>query len=364
MNSDDYCTDAARWGALSARDRAADGYFYYGVRTTGVYCRPSCGARRARPENVRFFDDIEGAQRAGLRPCKRCRPDAVLRPDRQAALIAQACRSIESAEQMPTLASLAQGAQLSRFHFHRLFKRQVGLTPREYMHAVRAQRVRDGLQRAGSVTGAIFDAGYGSSSRFYERSVHSLGMVPSAYRRGAAGEQIRFAIGDCSLGKILVAATTRGVCAILLGDDPTVLLRDLQQRFSKAQLIAGGAEFADSVARVTALVEQPGRDLDLPLDVRGTAFQHRVWQSLRAIPPGSTVSYAEIARRIGQPQCVRAVGQAIAANPLAVAIPCHRVVGSDGSLTGYRWGQTRKRTLLRREGEQDHAVAAAASKTA
>jgi len=356
MNCDNYTTDAARWSALGARDRAADGYFYYGVRTTGVYCRPSCGARRARPENVSFFDDIEAAQRAGLRPCKRCRPDAVLRPDRQAALIAQACRSIESAEEMPTLAALAQSAQLSRFHFHRLFKRQVGLTPREYMHAVRARRVRDGLQRADSVTGAIFDAGYGSSSRFYEHSAQSLGMVPSVYRRGAAGEQIRFAIGECSLGKILVAATARGVCAISLGDDPNELLRDLQRRFDKAQLIAGGDEFQDWVACVTALVEQPMHDLQLPLDVRGTAFQHRVWQALRSIPAGSTVSYAEIARRIGQPQCVRAVGQAIGANPLAVAIPCHRVLGSNGSLSGYRWGQTRKRALLAREADPAQAA--------
>lgn len=364
MNRDQYTTDAARWSALSARDRAADGYFYYGVRTTGVYCRPSCGARRARPENVRFFDGIEAARQAGLRPCKRCRPDAVLRPDRQAALIAQACRNIESAEQMPTLASLAQEAQLSRFHFHRLFKRQVGLTPRQYMHAVRAQRVRDGLQRAESITGAIFEAGYGSSSRFYERSGHSLGMVPSVYRRGAAGELIRFAIGDCSLGKILVAATARGVCAILLGDDANALLRDLQRRFGKAQIAAGGAEFQDSVARVATLVEQPMRGLELPLDVRGTAFQHRVWEALRSVPPGSTVSYAEIARRIGQPRCVRAVGQAVAANPLAVAIPCHRVVASDGSLSGYRWGQARKRQLLAREGGQKSADPVAIPETA
>jgi AraC family transcriptional regulator of adaptative response/methylated-DNA-[protein]-cysteine methyltransferase len=359
MNHDPYSTDAARWSALSARDRAADGHFYYGVRTTGVYCRPSCGARRARPENVLFFDDIEAARQAGLRPCKRCQPDAGLGPDAQAALIARACRTIEGAEQMPSLSALAQGANLSRFHFHRLFKRQIGLTPREYMHAVRARRVRDGLQRADSITGAILEAGYGSSSRFYERSTASLGMIPSVYRRGAAGAQIRFAIGDCSLGKVLVAATARGLCAILLADDPNALLRDLQQRFSKAQLIAGGPDFQDWVARVTALVEQPGRDLDLPLDVRGTAFQHRVWQALRAIPPGSTVSYAEVARRIGSPRCVRAVGQAVGANPLAIAIPCHRVVGSDGSLSGYRWGQTRKRALLAREGEQDQPVAAA-----
>jgi AraC family transcriptional regulator, regulatory protein of adaptative response / methylated-DNA-[protein]-cysteine methyltransferase len=220
------------------------------------------------------------------------------------------------------------------------------------------------LQSADSVTGAIFEAGYGSSSRFYERSTDSLGMVPSVYRQGAAGEQIQFAIGDCSLGKILVAATARGVCAILLGDDPRALLQDLQQRFSKAELSAGGAEFQDWVARVTELVEQPTRDLDLPLDLRGTAFQHRVWQALRKVPPGSTVSYAEIARRIGQPQCVRAVGQAIAANPLAVAVPCHRVVGSDGSLTGYRWGQTRKRTLLAREREQYDATTATTAATA
>lgn len=349
MNRDDYSSEASRWSALQARDRAADGHFYYGVRTTGVYCRPSCGARRARPENVAFYEDIAAARAAGLRPCRRCRPDAALPPDRQTALVAQACRLIESAEQMPTLAALAARAQLSRFHFHRLFKRQLGLTPRQYVHAVRAQRMREGLQRADSITGAIFEAGFGSSSRFYEHSAHALGMVPSVYRRGAAGELIRFAIGDCSLGKILVAATTRGLCAILLGDDPQALLSDLQQRFDRAQLVAGDAEFHDWVRRVTMHVEQPAGELELPLDIRGTAFQHRVWQALRSVPAGSTVSYAEIARRIGQPQCVRAVGQAVGANPLAVAIPCHRVLARDGSLSGYRWGQRRKRELLARE---------------
>lgn len=353
-----YTTDAARWDALRARNRAADGHFYYGVLTTGVYCRPSCGARRARPENIRFYENIDAARKAGLRPCLRCRPDAAPLPDRQSALIARACRTLEQSEPMPTLAALAASAQLSRFHFHRLFKQHLGLTPREYASAVRAQRLRAGLQSADSITGAIVAAGYGSSSRFYERSVQSLGMRPSVYRRGAAGEQIRFAIGDCSLGKLLLAATARGVCAILLGDNPNVLLRDLQQRFGKARLTAGGADFHDWLERATALVEQPARGLKLPLDLRGTAFQHRVWQALCAIPAGSTVSYAEVARRIGRPQGVRAVGQAIAANPIAVAIPCHRVVGGDGSLSGYRWGQSRKRLLLAREGELSQGSAA------
>jgi AraC family transcriptional regulator, regulatory protein of adaptative response / methylated-DNA-[protein]-cysteine methyltransferase len=344
-----FATGAARWAALRARDPAADGCFYFGVSTTGIYCRPSCASRRARAEHICFYDDIAAARAAGLRPCKRCRPDGVSRFDQHAALIARACRRIENAVEVPDLAALAREAHLSRFHFHRLFKQHTGLTPRGYLRAQRAQRMRGALARGESVTGAIFTAGYGSSSRFYEGGAQALGMTASVYRARGAGEQIAFALRDCSLGKVLVAATRRGVCSILLGDDAAVLLQELQRRFSAARLTAGNRRFQRTVAQVVALVEQPGRGLELPLDVRGTAFQHRVWQALRAVPPGQTVSYGEIARRLGRPKAVRAVARAVATNPVAIAIPCHRVIASDGSLSGYRWGVARKRALLTRE---------------
>jgi AraC family transcriptional regulator of adaptative response/methylated-DNA-[protein]-cysteine methyltransferase len=344
-----FATDAARWDALRTRDRSADGFFYYGVRTTGIYCRPSCGARRAQPQHILFYDDIAAAQAAGLRPCKRCRPGAPAPSDRAAALVAEACRRIEQATEMPNLAALARTAKLSQFHFHRLFKQRTGLTPRAYMNATRAQHVRAALQRGSSVTGAIFEAGYSSSSRFYEHSARALGMMPSAYRDGGAGEQIHYALTACSLGQALVATTDRGICAILLGDDATELLAELQQRFRRAHLIAAGAPFEQSVAKVVALVEHPAAGLDLPLDLRGTAFQHRVWQALRAVPAGTTVSYGEIARRLGVPNCARAVGRAVGSNPVAIAVPCHRVIASDGSLSGYRWGRSRKQALLARE---------------
>jgi AraC family transcriptional regulator of adaptative response/methylated-DNA-[protein]-cysteine methyltransferase len=264
-------------------------------------------------------------------------------------VVAGLCRLIENAERAPGLAQLARHAGCSPWHLHRVFKAVTGLTPRAYAEAHRSRRVRQGLARGAAVTDAINDAGFGSSSRFYEKSNAVLGMTPTHYRAGGAGTQIRFAVGRCFLGEILVAASARGVCAILLGDDPDVLLRDLQDRFPRAELLGGVAPFERMVARVIAFVERPRTGLDLPLDVQGTAFQQRVWQALRRIPPGSTASYAEIARRIGAPQAVRAVAGACAANTLAVAIPCHRVVRSDGALSGYRWGVARKRNLLERE---------------
>lgn len=346
-------TDAGRWDALRRRDPAADGRFVYAVRSTGVYCRPSCAARPARPENVAFYDTNAEAERAGFRPCKRCRPDGPSQAERRAEAVARACRLIDEAEEVPPLDQLAAAAGLSPHHFHRIFKQATGVTPRAYAEARRAARVAGTLQEAGSVTEAIYEAGYGSSGRFYETAGARLGMTPTAYRRGGAGEAIRFAVGACSLGSILVAATERGVCAILLGDDPEALLRDLQDRFPKAELIGGDAGFEVTVAQVVGLVEAPGTGLDLPLDIGGTAFQQRVWQALRAIPAGRTASYAEIARAIGEPAAVRAVARACGANPLAVAIPCHRVVRSDGGLSGYRWGVERKRDLLERERMED-----------
>jgi AraC family transcriptional regulator, regulatory protein of adaptative response / methylated-DNA-[protein]-cysteine methyltransferase len=338
-----------RWAAVVARDRAADGRFVYAVRTTGIYCRPSCPSRRARPENVEFHASAADAERAGFRACRRCRPDQAVPRAAQAALVTDLCRYIEQTEQPPTLAQLAQRAGLSAFHLHRLFKAATGVTPKQYADAHRSQRVRHQLRHGSSVTDAIYDAGFNSSGRFYDQSPALLGMTPSRYRAGGTDTVIRFAVGECSLGSILVAASDRGVCAILLGDDPERLVRDLQDRFPCADLIGSDAEFERLVARVVGLIEAPTRGLDLPLDVRGTAFQQRVWRALRAVPPGRTASYTEIARRIGAPTSVRAVAHAVAANPIAVAIPCHRIVRSDGALAGYRWGIERKRALLDRE---------------
>ena len=343
-------TDDKRWAAVVDRDRTAEGHFVLAVTTTGIYCRPGCPARRPRRENVRFFAHAEQAERAGFRPCKRCRPEGPTIEERRAAAVARACRLIDSAEEAPDLAALAHEAGMSRYHFHRVFKSATGLTPRAYAAARRAQRVRKALQEGATVTDAIHEAGYGSAGRFYDASEEVLGMPPASYRRGGRAETIRFALGECSLGSILVAATGRGVCAILLGDDPEPLLRELEDRFANARLVGGDEAFEGMVRRAVALVEAPSLGYDLPLDVRGTAFQQRVWQALRDIPPGSTMSYAEVADRIGAPGAARAVARACATNPVAVAIPCHRVVRRDGGLSGYRWGVERKRALLEREG--------------
>ena len=341
-----------RWTAVVTRDAAADGTFFYSVKTTGVYCRPSCAARLARPENVRFHPTRADAERDGFRPCKRCKPDQPPLAEQHAATVAGVCRLIEAADSVPSLEQLAQHAGLSTYHFLRVFKAVAGVTPRAYAVAHRARRLRDRLDQGGTVTDAIYDAGYHSSSRFYAQADAVLGMTPSRYRAGGADTVIRFAIGECSLGAILVAASSRGVCAILLGDDPDALARDLQDRFPRADLIGADADFERIVARVVATVEAPGLGLDLPLDVRGTAFQQRVWQALRDIPAGDTASYAQVAGRIGMPKAARAVAQACAANALAVAIPCHRVVRNDGALSGYRWGVERKRALLDREAKR------------
>ena len=338
-----------RWARVTARDAQADNTFFYSVRTTGVYCRPSCAARAPRPENVAFHASGADAQRAGFRPCKRCRPDDAPRAERQAAVVADLCRFIEGADQAPTLDALAQHAGISAHHLHRLFKSVTGVTPKAYAGAQRAKRVRQELARSETVTAAIYDAGYNSNGRFYAEADRVLGMTPTHYRAGGADTDIRFAIGACSLGAILVAQSARGVCAIALGDDPDALARELQDRFPNARLLGGDAAFERLVARVVGFVEAPALGLDLPLDVRGTAFQQRVWQALRALPAGATASYAEVAVRIGAPKAVRAVAQACGANPLAVAIPCHRVVRTDGALSGYRWGVARKRALLARE---------------
>ncbi len=338
-----------RWPMVVARDRMADGRFVYSVRTTGVYCRPSCAARLANPKNVGFHAGNEAAEAAGFRPCRRCRPDQPSLEQRHARLVATACRTIAQADTVPPLAALARGAGMSPHHFHRVFRAITGVTPHGYATARRADRMREGLVRTARVSDAIYDAGFGSGSRFYERSNAMLGMRPTRFRDGGPDEVIRFAVGETSLGPILVAASDAGVCAILLGDDPDLLVRDLQDRFRKAELVGADAGFEATVACVVGLVEAPGLGHSLPLDVRGTAFQQRVWRALTDLQAGATASYADIARTLGQPGAVRAVARACAANALAVAIPCHRVVRTDGALSGYRWGVERKRVLLDRE---------------
>lgn len=343
-----------RWAAVVARDSRADGEFFYSVKTTGVYCRPSCPARTAKPENVCFHLTRTDAEQAGFRPCKRCKPDQPSLNEQHAETVANICRFIESSETTPKLEELAQRAGMSSYYFHRVFRALTGLTPKAYASACRHKRVRVALERGDRVTAAIYEAGYNANSRFYEKSGQVLGMTPSEYRAGAVNMPIRFAIGECSLGSILVASSERGVCAISLGDDPQALIEDLQRRFRKSELTGGDADYERQIAQVVGFVERPATGLDLPLDIRGTAFQQRVWQALREIPAGETRSYTDVAKRIGKPGAVRAVAQACAANALAIAIPCHRVVRSDGSLSGYRWGVERKRTLLQREAQDEH----------
>jgi AraC family transcriptional regulator of adaptative response/methylated-DNA-[protein]-cysteine methyltransferase len=332
-----------------ARDRTADGKFWYSVVTTGVYCRPSCPSRTANPKNVQLHDTLADAKATGFRPCKRCHPDGLSIDAANAALVARACRLIEQSEEEPSLNVLAEAVGRSASYFHRSFKTVTGLTPKVYAAAHRASKVRNGLASGSSVTEAIYDAGYNSSGRFYEKSTDMLGMTPTQFKAGGANEEIRFALGQTSLGAILVASSKRGVASILLGNDPDALLRQLQDRFPKAKLIGADRDYEALVARVVGFIEAPQIGLNLPLDVRGTAFQRRVWQALQEIPVGQTASYAEIAQRIGSPKAIRAVAGACAANNLAVVIPCHRVVRNDGALSGYAWGVERKKALLDRE---------------
>lgn len=343
--------DDVRWNAVVRRDPQADGAFVYSVRTTGVYCRPTCAARRPRPENVAFHRTCVDAEAAGFRPCKRCTPNEASRRERLAEVVAAACRSIEGAESIPSLDALATAAGVSRFHFQRMFKRVTGVTPRQYAAAHRMARVRAELRPGTTVVTSLYEAGYQSPSRFYESARSVLGMAPAAFRDGGRGATIRFATASCALGEVLVAATEVGVCAIQLGDDGETLRRWLGERFPHARLADADPRFRQVVARVVRFVDEPsaGLDLGLPLDVRGTAFQCRVWQALREIPPGATQTYADVARRLGQPQAARAVARALSANDIALAIPCHRVVRADGRAGGYRWGQWRKEALLEAE---------------
>jgi AraC family transcriptional regulator of adaptative response/methylated-DNA-[protein]-cysteine methyltransferase len=342
-------SDDERWAAVSGRALAADGLFYYSVKTTKIYCRPSCPSRRPRRENVAFHETCEEAEQLGFRPCKRCRPTEPTRSEQYEAAVSAACRLIDAAEEEPKLDEIARAVGMSRFHFHRVFRAVTGITPKAYAVARRTNRVRDTLPKRSTVTEAVYDAGFNSGGRFYAGASATLGMKPAVFRSGGQGELIRFAVGECSLGSILVAATKKGVCAITFGTDPDGLVHELEQRFPHAQLLGGDKAFEVLVGKVVGLVEQPSLGLNLPLDVRGTAFQQRVWKALRQTAPGTRVSYSDIAQRIGMPKSVRAVARACASNPVAVAIPCHRVVRKDGSLSGYRWGIDRKRVLLERE---------------
>ncbi len=334
-----------RWLAVRQRDGGCDGAFVYAVATTGVYCRPACAARRPRLENVRFYTNCAAAEAAGFRPCLRCKPNQpALAPLHEK--VAAACRLIEHAAQMPSLAALSKAAGLSPFHFHRVFKAATGITPKAYAIAQRDRKLDAALDRPGTVTQAIYDAGFNTSGRFYAGARQAIGMTATARRAGGAGEHIRFATATCTLGTILVAGSAAGICAISLGGDPNILLRELTRRFHAATISAGDTAFERQLTETVAFVEAPQRGLALPLDIRGTVFQRRVWQALRDIPPGATASYSEIAARIGAPAAIRAVAGACAANTLAIAVPCHRVLGKGGALTGYRWGVATKRRLL------------------
>lgn len=353
LHYDSYWSDDRRWEAVCARDRAADGHFVFAVSTTGIFCRPSCAAKRARRENVRFFEGPDAAISAGYRACKRCKP-ADGSAGRQAEVVAAACRFIDEAEETPSLEAIAVAVGISPFHLHRIFKRVTGLTPRGYAAARKAERVKESLADGQSVTDAIYGAGYGSSSRFYETAHSRLGMKPKTYASGGAHERIRFALAHSSLGHVIVAATDAGICDLRFGGDPKALLDEVRARFHEADLVEGDAEFEAFIQTIISHIESPGLEAArLPLDVRGTLFQQRVWEALRDIELGETLSYAEVAERIGQPTATRAVAQACAANRIAVLIPCHRVIKADRSAGGYRWGAARKQVLLEREAAAD-----------
>jgi AraC family transcriptional regulator of adaptative response/methylated-DNA-[protein]-cysteine methyltransferase len=337
--------DDRRWQTLVQRDGRDVAAFFHGVRTTVVFCRPSRGSRRPNRVNVLFFEDVESAERAGFRACKRCRPGSEGRGHPWRA-IERACWLIREAEAPPWLGDLAFSAGLSPGYFPRQFKRYLGVTPKEYAMTWRARKLRDGLPGAETVAGAILGAGFGSIGRAYQGAADALGMTPAEFRAGANGRAIRYATARTPLGWVLAASTEVGLRGIELGDSVEELEARLRRRFAGAELAGDDPAFADRLRRVVALIEDPGGGHDLPLDVRGTAFQHRVWDALRALPVGSTATYAEVARSIGRPSAARAVARACASNELAVAIPCHRVVRGDGGLGGFRWGVGRKRALL------------------
>ncbi|WP_322103899.1 bifunctional DNA-binding transcriptional regulator/O6-methylguanine-DNA methyltransferase Ada [Paraburkholderia sp. J41] len=351
-----WSTDAERWQAVAARDTGADGAFFYAVRTTGVFCRPSCASRLPLRENIEFFAAADAARAAGYRECKRCRPGGL---PRELEVVRRACAALDAdPQQRLTLAQLSDAVHLSPFHLQRLFKRVLGVSPRQYQAARRGAVLRDALGEGADVTRASADAGFGSSSRLYHSVPGELGMAPSAYRRKGAGRTIRYGCAPTPLGRVLVAATEKGICRIAFDDDDKALVGALQSDFANAQCVEDNAAVAPFVAQIDAYLHGRRDRFDLPLDIAPTAFQQRVWDALQRIPYGETRSYTQIAQTLGTPQAVRAVASACASNPVALAIPCHRVVQKGGSLAGYRWGLTRKAALIdaeARAGEIGHA---------
>ncbi len=335
-----------KWQQVMTRDARQDGQFVFAVRTTGIYCRPSCPSRRPRRDSVEFFANPNDAESAGYRACLRCKPTEI---SAQAQYVTKARQLLDNAEGIMTLADLSKRVGLSSFHLQRLFKRATGLSPREYQSARRMQHVKSGLRKGDDVTTALYDAGFGSPSRLYEKSAQQLGMTPGEYRRGGPGATIRYAVAPTPLGRMLVAATDRGLCAVRFGETVTELEHDLRNEFHSAKLHREDAAMKEFIEPLVASIRGDNSSIDLPLDIRATAFQQKVWDSLRRIPRGETRSYTEVAHEIGEPTAVRAVARACAANPLAIAVPCHRVIRSDGDISGYRWGVERKKKLLERE---------------
>ncbi len=346
-----YDTEEARWAAMERRDAAAEGAFWIAVQTTGIYCRPGCPARMPKRENVSFFDTRDAARMAGFRACKRCKPDEPALAERQAKAVAAAVKLIEAAAAAVKLDDLALRVGVSPHHLHRLFKSQLGVTPKQYADALRAGRLRDILAAGGRVTDAVYDAGFGAPSRMYDQAGARLGMAPSEIKRQGENMEIRYTIADSWLGRALVAATEKGICCIQFDDDDQMLTDELQQRFPNATLAEAeaGSDYAGWVQQTLAFIEEPATAPSMPLDIRGTAFQEQVWRALMTIRAGETKTYSEVAKAIGKPKAVRAVASACGANKIAVIIPCHRVIGKDGSVTGYRWGTERKQKLLARE---------------
>lgn len=341
-------TDDDRWQSVVDRDVDADGQFVFAVQTTGIFCRPSCRAKHALRKNVRFFADAQQAQDAGFRPCKRCLPDKDSAQQHRLDKIARACQLLEQ-ESPLTLDELAQQVAMSPYHLHRLFKATTGMTPKVWQQSWRARRLRDALAKGAPVTQAILNAGFPDSSSYYRKADQALGMTAKQFRKGGDNVSVRYTLADCALGRCLVAESERGICAILLGDDDATLVADLHALFPAAQDVPAEANFQQRVREVIVAINSRDASLSLPLDIRGTAFQQQVWQALRTIPCGETVSYQQLASAIGKPKAVRAVASACGANKLAIVIPCHRVIRGDGALSGYRWGIARKAQLLQRE---------------
>jgi AraC family transcriptional regulator, regulatory protein of adaptative response / methylated-DNA-[protein]-cysteine methyltransferase len=339
-----------RWHAVLRRDRSTDGLFFYAVKSTGVYCRPSCPSRRPKRESVEFFEQPADAERAGYRSCLRCLPK---QPDPQSQWIAECCRLLErDPDRTVSLAELAAHAGISAFHLQRTFKQHLGMTPREYQDALRMKRVKVSLTNGQSITDAIYDAGFNSISRFYEKATEHLGMSPFTYKRGGPGQAIRFTVFPSSLGSALIATTDQGVCSVAFGDDEPALERSLRSQFSQAVIVRDDSGLQNHAEALKSYLAGRRMSLDLPLDIRATAFQERVWKLLAAIPYGDTRTYSQIAQQLGQPTAARAVARACATNAVAVLIPCHRVVGKGGEISGYRWGSERKRRLLETERRQ------------